>query len=95
MKLEPDAELIWNAPYRVGIEKPEKEPTSTDEMRKAITAAAWHSSLVRNCMVAADYQGLSGEDRYAVVAYYALRSLEDTSRGLMAFVSTTPSPLLT
>lgn len=85
---------MWNERIQVGIEKPEKEPTSIDEMRKAITVASQHSSIVRNAMMSADYQGLSGEDRYAMLAYYALRQLESTHRHLMAYVNITPGPIV-
>lgn len=77
---------------QTGIEKPAEEPKSIDEMRKAILEASRHVTIVRSAMYSADAQGLSGEDRYAMLAYYALRQLEGAHQRLMAYVSITPMP---
>jgi len=60
----------------LGIPTPEKEPTSANEMRQAILEASHDSALINNCLSHAAYSGMSGEDKYAGLAYYALRELE-------------------
>ena len=66
-----------------GIPKPETAAETNDQlstvdgMRRAIMKAAYDSALIRQCLLVADHAGLSGEDRYAMLAYHALRQLED------------------
>jgi hypothetical protein len=60
----------------LGIPAPKNEPTSVNEMRLAIGEASRDSTLVNRCLMNARYQGLSGEDTYVGLAYYALRELE-------------------
>jgi hypothetical protein len=79
-----------NERMQVGVLKPEKEPASIDEMRKAIIEASRNSAIVRNAMYAADHRGLSGEDRYVQLAYYALRNLQDSHVRFMDFVAVSP-----
>jgi len=50
-----------------------EEAKNIDEMRKAIFRYSYDDPLTRNVMKAADIQGLSGEDRYVLLAYYALK----------------------
>jgi hypothetical protein len=60
----------------VGIEPtPNRSPTF-DEMRAAIKRAERDSALIHAAMAQADVQGLNGEDRYTLLAYHALISLE-------------------
>ncbi len=47
-----------------------------DEMRKAIFEGMRESSIIHNAMMAADYNGMSGENRYTLLAYHALIALE-------------------
>lgn len=66
----------------LGIPVPETARAAADEatiagMRRAIGAAYRDSPIVRKCMMMADRDGLSGEDRYTLLAYHALRALED------------------
>lgn len=76
----------------VGIRKPEKEPTSIDEMRVAIDRAGRDSSLICNALDVARYRGMSGEDTYVQLAYHALRMLESQYQLNLQFVAATPSP---
>lgn len=46
--------------------------TIPNEMRAEIQRLRGYDSLVSNVMDMADYQGLSGEDRYTLMAYHAL-----------------------
>lgn len=86
----------------------EQPPSSIDEMRRRILQLSRDRSfvestsampvagayLVRSVLNAADHSGLSGEDRYAMMAYHALEALGRTQDQLLAFVSCTPSPQL-
>lgn len=76
----------------IGIAKPDKEPVSVDEMRVAIHAAERKSALIHSTMTAAYYRGMSGEDKYAMLAYYALRQLEDLGKLTLDLSSCTLSP---
>ena len=83
-------DLNWR--MQAGILKPEKQPANLDEMRKAIFEASRNSAMIRNALMSADYQGLSGDDRYVQLAYYALRDLQDTHVRLLEFVALSPMP---
>jgi hypothetical protein len=64
---------------RVGIEPKEPKPgeiLDCNAMRRAIDEAKYESALVGNAMRTADFNGLSAEDRYTILAYHALVSLE-------------------
>lgn len=50
-----------------------KEATTPDEIRSEIFRLRRNDPMVRAVMDMADYKGMSAEDRYAVLAYYALR----------------------
>ena len=86
------ANKVWSNYIQVGIEKPAQEPKSIDDMRKLIMEASRDSSLIHAAMQAADYQGLSGEDRYAMLAYRALRSYEDAFQRQLQMLNTMPMP---
>jgi hypothetical protein len=66
-----------------GIPKPDKEPTTTQEMRAAMNQAERDCNILHAARCAAFVQGLSGEDMYTVIAYRALRELERTHRLLL------------
>jgi hypothetical protein len=77
-----------------GIATPKDEPRSVDEMRQAIDRARRDSSLIRNTMDTARFQGMSGEDTYVMLAYYALRQLEQHYKINMQWLNLQPaSPL--
>lgn len=89
-----DEKFDWGSPT-VGIEKPEKDPATVDEMRQAIERARRDSGLISNVIGIAHYKGMSGEDKYAMLAYHALRQLEATHKQLLQMLYTTPSkPLI-
>ncbi len=85
---------------QMGIPKPDTAEAaalegSTDGMRRAIMRASRDSPIVRSCMMAADHQGSSGEDRYVLLAYQALRALEDFYQQHVQLVNLTPFPRYT
>jgi hypothetical protein len=55
------------------IEQP-KDASTPEEMRAEISRLRHFDPMVRAAMDLADYHGLSGEDRYVVLAYQALRA---------------------
>ena len=65
---------------QVGLERPKDWDNAKmfdfNEMRKAIFAARRDSALIHQCLMTADYNGLSAEDRYTLMAYEALIALE-------------------
>jgi hypothetical protein len=65
---------------KIGIERPDDQqpgdPRDMNRLRREIQNAMRDSALVRNVMYAADYEGLSAEDRYTLLAYEALVALE-------------------
>ena len=61
---------------RLGIKPSETKSPTLDEMRAAIKQGEWHSALIHALFVQADIRGLNGEDRYTLLAYHALVSLE-------------------
>jgi hypothetical protein len=75
-----------------GIKKPQDEPKSVDEMRRAINEAGRDSSLIRQVLATAQYQGMSGEDKYAMLAYYALLQLEEHYQANMEWLNLHPAP---
>lgn len=78
----------------LGLPKPEKDPASIDEMRQAIDRARMDSPIIRNALDTAQWKGMSGEDKYVLLAYWALRELETHYRMNMDWLMTQPSPSL-
>jgi hypothetical protein len=81
---------------KLGLSLPEGElpgitPPSFDEMRKRIREGARDSSLIQRCVYTAESLGLSGEDRYVLLAYYALIELERQHELVTRFIACTPS----
>ena len=70
-----------------------KDAETPDEMRAAIFMAARHDPLIRQVMDAADHKGMSGEDRYTVLAYHALKAMMDAHQREIDFYRTHPAPL--
>lgn len=58
-----------------GIPPQEKEPKDINEMRLAIDRAGLECALINRSLCHARYRGLSGEDKYTLLAYYALLEL--------------------
>lgn len=75
-----------------GLRKPENEPVSVDEMRRDIQRQARHSKIIYSILDAARHQGKSGEDMYAMLAYYALIDLERLYQQQLTSIMKTPSP---
>lgn len=72
-------------------EDPSK-PITFDGMRQRIAAARRDSSLINMAVREAEFAGLSGEDKYTMLAYRALIQLEEMHDRVMRFVESTPAP---
>lgn len=72
------------------IEVP-KETTSPADMRAEIFRLRRELPVVRAVMDTADFNGLSAEDRYTMLAYYALRDYARVHNMLMDHVLSMPT----
>ena len=85
---------------QMGIRKPETAQETNDQlgsidgMRRAIHRASFDSALIRQAMIYADNGGLSGEDRYVMLAYHALRQLQDVWEQWEQMAALMPNPPL-
>ena len=69
-----------------------KEAATPDEMRAEIYRLCRHDPMVHQVMAMADHQGLSAEDRYTALAYYALRTLLAAHQQALDDAMTRPMP---
>lgn len=65
-----------------------KEVTTPEEMRAEIFRLQHYDALVRNVMEAANYGGLSAEDRYTILAYHALCAKNDALSRMIEIANT-------
>jgi len=72
-----------------------REANSPEEMRAEISRLRREGVLVRSVMDMADYRGLSAEDRFTVLAYYALKDLAVAQKTILEHVLITPNPFFT
>lgn len=54
-----------------------KHAEKPDEMRAEINRMARHDALTWKIMTMADLQGMCGEDRYTMLAYFALKERQE------------------
>lgn len=73
-------------------DRPEKIRLAKDvnAMRKELLRMQRYDGLVRSVMDLADYQGLSAEDRYVILAYSALRERERLTEVVLEDLMTRP-----
>ena len=81
----------------VGLQEPRseserKEVETPDGMRRAIFKASRDSALIRHVEDMARIRGLSGEDKYVYLAYYALVQLERMNEMNLKFLNSHPYP---
>lgn len=76
----------------IGIPKPEladgreERHLSINELRALIYRSGHRdSALIRQCVIRAEVEGLCGEDTMTVIAYHALRRLEDMFQDSVRF----------
>ena len=70
-----------------------KDAETPEEMRAAIFLAARHDPITRQVMDMADCKGMSGEDRYTVLAYHALKAMMAAYQREIDFYRTHPAPM--
>lgn len=66
--------------------------TMPEEMRAEISRLRRHDPMVQQVMDMADYRGLSAEDRYSALSYYALRMLLAAHQQALDDAMTRPIP---
>jgi hypothetical protein len=83
----------------VGLQKPHMDPRreeyhlSINQLRREVRITGLrNSSLVRACIHRAEIEGLSGEDTMTLIAYFALRHLEDVAQQLADEFNQRPRP---
>lgn len=74
-------------------DKPIDPATTPDEMRAAIFKHMHEDHLVRNVLTAANYTGMSAEDKYTALAYHALVDRQKLAKMVFDQLMITPSPL--
>ena len=81
----------------MGIPRPKNEAetkaqATLDGMRQAIWHGQRDSALIKNALLAAEYAGMSGEDKYTLLAYHALVALEELYGEHLKWISLSPRP---
>ena len=90
--------MNWNTRMRLGIPAPETpdeigaQPNAVDVMRRRIEEASHESAMIANVLRMARFQGMSGEDTYVLLAYHALRLLEDAHQREQRYLRKLPMP---
>lgn len=69
-----------------------KEALTFEEMRAEIFRLRFHDAMVRQVMDMADKRGLSAEDRYVALAYYALLERSKLKAVILDDAMTMPAP---
>lgn len=82
----------WSVNIQFGIPPQEKEPKDINEMRLAIDRAGLECALINRSLCHARYMGLSGEDKYTLLAYYALLELHHLHKVNMEWLMLQPLP---
>lgn len=81
---------------KMGLPKPTDDSsrglTDFNVMRQEITHGARDSALIQNCLRQAEYAGLSGEDKYTLLAYQALIALEVYWKQALTVSALSPIP---
>lgn len=82
---------------QMGIVEPKtaeeiRRQATLEGMRAEIWKAMYDSPIIRACLESARHHGLSGEDTYTMLAYHALRSLEDHYQRRVELLCLMPVP---
>lgn len=76
---------------QIGL-KAQEMPKDVDGMRRAIEAGRRDSALIATCLRQAEYNGMSGEDKYVLLAYQALVMLESYAQNTLKMAALSPVP---
>jgi len=71
-----------------------RDATTPEQMRAEFFRLARYDSMVRAVMDTANYNGLSAEDKYTLLAYSALRDRASAMKQVYDFVIRTPMATL-
>lgn len=71
-----------------------RDAATPADMRAEIYRLRREVPLVRSVMYIADYNGLSAEDRYTMLAYHALKESAEARELLLEQLNITPHPFL-
>lgn len=67
-----------------------KDAATPEQMRAEIFRLQHYDHLVKSVMDTANYNGMSAEDRYTMLAYHALKQRNDAQARVLGFVNLTP-----
>ncbi len=68
--------------------------TTPAEMRAAIEHGGYDSPIIRNVMMMARRDGLTAEDAYSALAYYALQTMIDYQNASLEMLKTATRPMI-
>ena len=71
-----------------------RDAATPEDMRAEIYRLRREAPLVRSVMDMADYNGLSAEDRYTMLAYHTLKESAKVRELLLEQLNITPHPFL-
>ena len=71
-----------------------RDANTFEEMRAEIARLRRYDALVRQATDAADYKGLSAEDRYTMLAYCALKAKCFAQAQIYEYALTTVQPMI-
>lgn len=69
-----------------------RDATTPQEMRAELFRLRFDDPLVRACLDAGDYSGMSAEDKYTVLAYNAVKQKCHLQRVIADYMAITPMP---
>ena len=76
---------------QIGLSSQEM-PKDVNGMRQSIETGRRDSALIATCLRQAEYNGLSGEDKYVLLAYQALVMLETYAQNTLRMAALSPVP---
>ena len=86
--------MSWDSfPIAPQTDEEKKDCETPDGIRRRLRKVYYHHSdpLVRMVFQIAEHRGMSGEDMYAVMAFEALKQLEDMKRRYIDMVNLKPA----
>lgn len=88
------SDKYWWPKITLGIPPQKEEPKDVREMRRIIDRAGRDCGIINRTECTARHLGLSGEDKYTLLAYYALLELHSLHEANMKWLMLQPSPVI-